>query len=143
MSLHAMAVLTVSPGIAAVLALMGALAMSTASAQSWDRNLSPAYAACTTKANSQSAATLDCLEKEGRRQDVRLNEAYKALMADLDAGGKKALLEAQRSWLKFRADNTRYVSSTMSGSFGASMASQTFVTMTADRAAELEEFARP
>ncbi len=69
--------------------------------------------------------------------------AVLALMADLDAGGKKAPLEAQRSWLNFRANNTRYVSSTISGSFGASMASQTFVTMTADRAAELEEFARP
>jgi uncharacterized protein YecT (DUF1311 family) len=51
---------------------------------------------------------LQCEGEELDRQNARLNDAYKKLMSKLSPDRKKALLKAQRAWIKFREANCDY-----------------------------------
>jgi len=53
--------------------------------------------------NSSGGVTVeihDCISAEYDRQDTRLNETYKAIMAKLPAAEKIKLRETDRTWLK-------------------------------------------
>jgi uncharacterized protein YecT (DUF1311 family) len=103
--------------------------------------LSREYSACMDKSGGVTANMLDCIGAETKRQDARLNKVYKAVMAQLDEGGKKRLVEAQRAWIKFRdADVSLYEDSTGGGTASTLTGADRYLMMTAQRASELEKF---
>lgn len=59
------------------------------------------YGWCIDKASAVDPVVLECISDEYRRQDKRLNAAYRTLMSSLNGERKKQLLEAQRLWGKY------------------------------------------
>ena len=51
---------------------------------------------------------LDCVGAEAKRQDKRLNDAYKKLMNELKRERKRQLQEAQRLWIKYIEVNCNF-----------------------------------
>ena len=102
--------------------------------------LSREYEACMDKSGGVTANMLDCIGAETKRQDARLNKIYKDVMAQLDEGGKKRLLEAQRAWLKFRDADVDLYRDPNGGTAATLTGADRYLMMTAQRASELEKF---
>ena len=73
-----------------------------------DEGLSKEYSDCMNKVENTTSGMLQCGGEELDRQDARLNDAYKKLLSKLSPDRKKALLKAQRAWIKFREANCDY-----------------------------------
>jgi uncharacterized protein YecT (DUF1311 family) len=104
-----------------------------------DQQLSPQFSACMDKAS----ATVDiraCDTAEAARQDARLNKAYQHLMTQLSPDRQKQLRDIQRIWIKFREGNCSFYNSPGGGTLDAVVADSCYLTTTASRASELEEF---
>ena len=106
-------------------------------------NLTKQFSVCMDKADGVTQNMVECIDAEIKRQDVRLNKAYKALVADLNPERKKQLLEAQRAWLKFRDTNCAFYFDPEGGTIARVQAVDCLMTMTASRAKELENFTQP
>ena len=102
--------------------------------------LSREYGACMDKSGGVTSSMLDCIGAETKRQDARLNKVYKDVMAQMDEGGKKRLLEAQRAWIKFRDADVDLYRDPNSGTAATLTAADRYLMMTAQRASELEKF---
>lgn len=126
------------------LALVLAVATPLASqaAQPRDGQTSPQFSTCMDRSGGVTENMIDCIATENQRQDKRLNKAYKALMSDLSAERKKQLLEAQRAWLKFRDTNCSFYLDPDGGSMARVSANDCVMTMTANRAKELENLSQ-
>jgi uncharacterized protein YecT (DUF1311 family) len=122
--------------IAAASALL--LATSTALLAASETDMSKQYTTCMDKANGVNPDTIDCILAETKQQDARLNENYKRLMSKLSEERKKALLEAQRAWIRFRDANCTFWDDPAGGQSAAVTAKECILTTTADRASELE-----
>lgn len=110
-----------------------------ASAQ--ESNLSKKYDACMDKSDGVTTNMIDCIGAEFDRQDVRLNKAYKTLMAaDQPPERKKQLQATQRAWIKFRDLNCDFYHDPYGGTIARVNANSCMMRMTADRAKELETF---
>jgi uncharacterized protein YecT (DUF1311 family) len=70
--------------------------------------------------------------------DQRLNAAYKALQARIDAAQRQPLLSAQRLWVQYRDANCGFYG-TQDGSIRQMQAAECLRSMTEDRARELEK----
>lgn len=106
-------------------------------------NLTKQFSVCMDKAEGVTQNMVECIDAEIKRQDARLNKAYKAVMADLNPERKKQLLEAQRAWLKFRDTNCAFYFDPEGGTIARVQAVDCMMTMTASRAKELENFTQP
>jgi uncharacterized protein YecT (DUF1311 family) len=126
---------SITLGLAAASALL--LATSTVLAAG-ETDMSQEYSSCIDKANGVNPALIDCAIAETKRQDARLNENYKRLMSKLTQERKNALLEAQRAWIMFRDANCAFWDDPAGGQSAAVTAKECILTMTADRASELE-----
>lgn len=102
--------------------------------------LSKQFSTCIDKSGGVTHAMLDCIATETKAQDVRLNKAYKELMAQLTPERKKQLQEAQRAWLKYRDANCGFYADPDGGSLATVNSNDCFMTATASRAKELEGF---
>ena len=122
--------------IAAASALL--LATSTALLAASETDMSKQYTTCMDKANGVNPDMIDCILAETKQQDARLNENYKRLMSKLSEERKKALLEAQRAWIRFRDANCTFWDDPAGGQSAAVTAKECILTMTADRASDLE-----
>ena len=122
--------------IAAASALLLATSMALLAASETD--MSKQYTTCMDKANGVNPDMIDCILAETKQQDARLNENYKRLMSKLSEERKKTLLEAQRAWIRFRDANCAFWDEPAGGQSAAITAKECFLTMTADRASELE-----
>ena len=131
---------TVPYGLALVLAVATPLASHAARPR--EGQLSPQFSSCMDRAGGVTQNMIDCSMAETQRQDARLNKAYKALMGSLSAERKKQLLEAQRAWLKFRDTNCGFYFDPDGGSMARVSANDCVMTMTANRAKELEDLAQ-
>ena len=91
--------------------LSAALAIAAAprAASAHETGLSKPYAACMGKSSTTTMDTIGCLTAENQRQDARLNNAYKALMAELPPPRKKQLQNAQRAWLNYCNANCAFL----------------------------------
>lgn len=72
-----------------------------------DTKTSADYAKCMDSVNLgafKNSQWTNCAAQEIKRQDVTLNAAYNKLMKSVSVNEKKALVKAQKSWLKFRED---------------------------------------
>ena len=106
-----------------------------------DIGLSRDYNVCMDKSGGVTLNMLNCIDAETKRQDARLNKIYKEVMvAQMDDGGKKRLLEAQRAWIKFRDADVDFYRDPNGGTAATLAGSDRYLTMTAQRAAELENF---
>lgn len=106
-------------------------------------NLTKQFSVCMDKADGVTQHMVECIDAEIKRQDARLNKAYKAVVADLNPERKKQLLEAQRAWLKFRDTNCAFYYDPDGGTIARVQAVDCLMTMTASRAKELENFTQP
>ena len=114
------------------------LATSTALLAASETDMSKQYTTCMDKSNGVNPDMIDCILAETKQQDARLNENYKRLMSKLSEERKKALLEAQRAWIRFRDANCTFWDDPAGGQSAAVTAKECILTMTADRASELE-----
>lgn len=111
--------------------------------QAQDSNLSKQFTACMDKSGDTTQGMVECIVAEHQRQDVRLNKAYKALMADLTPERKKQLQEAQRAWIKFRDANCGFYYDPDGGTMARVSGNDCVMTITANRAKELENLTLP
>jgi uncharacterized protein YecT (DUF1311 family) len=108
-------------------------------AETDDDPTSKEYSDCLDKAvKGPWADMFECNAEELDRQNARLNDNYKKLMSKLSRDRKKALLKAERAWIKFREANCDYYFDPDGGAAARLDASGCLVTMTAKRAKELE-----
>lgn len=121
-------------GTALCAALLGAAAPAAA------QNPGPGKALelCLARAGGVTADMIECIGTETERQDARLNQAYKALRATLNAARQKQLQDAQRAWISFRDGNCAFYYDPDGGSMARVAASDCMMSMTAERAHELE-----
>lgn len=108
-----------------------------------DLPLSKTYSQCMEKSDGVTAAMVECITAEYKRQDAHLNQAYKALAKDLSAARKKQLQEVQRAWLKFRDANCAFYDDPDGGTLARVLSNECMMTLTAQRAKELEALAQP
>ncbi len=105
-----------------------------------DTGLSKQYSSCMEKAAGVTSDMLDCISAETKRQDARLNKAYKEVMGQLSLTRKKHLQEAQRAWIKYRDTNCNFYADPDGGTMATVNSSDCFLSATAARAKELEGF---
>ena len=122
-------------------ALVLACAGHASSAQNADTLLSKQYAACMGQRTGTTTDMVDCITAETKRQDARLNQAYKAAMARQSPARQKQLQAVQRLWLKFRDANCEFYSDPDGGSLARISGNECMMNSTAHRARELEGFA--
>ena len=107
-----------------------------------DSKLSKQFNACMDKSGGVTMDMIECIGSETQRQDVRLNKAYKAVMANQTPERKKQLQETQRIWIKFRDANCGFYYDPDGGSMARVSANDCMMTTTANRAKELETFSQ-
>lgn len=83
---------------------------------------------------------LECISEETKRQDARLNKAYKEVMPQLSTARKKQLQEAQRAWIKYRDANCTFYADPDGGTNATVNSDDCFRSATEARAQELENF---
>ena len=82
-------------------------------------------------------AVVECVQAKTNAADQRLNAAYKALQARVDAAQRQPLLLAQRVWVQYRDANCGFYG-THDGSIRQVQSAECMRSMTDDRAHELE-----
>lgn len=103
-----------------------------------DAGISKQFSVCMDKSGSVDMNMVDCIGAETKRQDIRLNKAYKEIMAQLEPARKKELQDVQRVWIKFRDGNCNFRDD--GGTLGRVLSNSCFMNATASRATELEGF---
>lgn len=93
----------------------------------------PDYEKCS---QDTTIGIVDCLNKEAKHWDKRLNGSYKELMNRIEAGQQAPLKAAQRAWIKYRDANCAFYGSA-SGSLSQIEAAECLRAMVKERACEL------
>lgn len=75
-------------------------------AQDWtpaeEGRLSEAYNSCADAGAGAMPATIRCSQAEYGKQDARLNQSYRMVMARLSLSQRKVLRTSQRAWIRDR-----------------------------------------
>jgi uncharacterized protein YecT (DUF1311 family) len=106
-----------------------------------DIGLTKQFSNCMDKSNGVTSNMIDCFVAESKRQDIRLNKAYKELMNQLSSQRKKQLEIAQDAWITYRDENCDFYYDPEGGTIARVSANDCFVSATAVRAKELETLA--
>src|SRR6516165_4786909 len=117
--------LTVALGVVACLLV---LLVMVRGSYAGDREMTQEYSTCVGKSNGVTIEMINCILAETMRQDARLNENYKKLIAKLPTERKNALVEAQRAWIKFRDTNCGFYADPEGGSAARMTANECFLT---------------
>jgi uncharacterized protein YecT (DUF1311 family) len=96
----------------------------------------PGFQPCGEK--TSTVEVVDCVQAKTNAADQRLNAAYKALQAQIDANQRQPLLAAQRLWVQYRDANCAFYG-VQDGSIRQEQAAECLRSMTEDRASELEK----
>ena len=88
--------------------------------------------------NPRHPLSSKCVQAKTNVADQRLNAAYKALQARVDAAQCQPLLSAQRLWVQYRDANCGFYG-THDGSIRQVQAAECIRSVTEDRARELEK----
>ena len=96
----------------------------------------PGFRPCGEK--TSTLEVVECVQAKSNATDKRLNAAYKALQAQIDAAQRQPLLAAQRLWVQYRDANCAFYG-TLDGSSRQVQAAEYLRSMTEDRARELEK----
>lgn len=100
--------------------------------------LSKQFSVCMDKSNGVTINMIECIDAETKRQDARLNKAYKNVMDQLSPERKKQLQTAQRAWITYRDANCQFYADPEGGSLARVSANNCFMSETASRSQELE-----
>lgn len=73
--------------------------------------ISDVFYDCIENAGSENIALAACQAAEKKRQDARLNTAYKALLSKQRGTAKDNLVHAERAWLDFHSASKAFESS--------------------------------
>lgn len=121
--------------IAALIVTLSCPAMASS-----DVALSTEYARCESKSGGVTASLQECLSAEYRRQDLRLNAAYKALLEKISPVKAEELRKVQRAWLAYVDAKCGYLfdEEDFNGSMDRLEAQHCQVAERARRARELE-----
>jgi uncharacterized protein YecT (DUF1311 family) len=84
---------------------------------------------------------VECLSAETRNWDTRLNNAYQALLKQIEPARKQPLTLAERDWIQFRNANCKFYGSAQ-GTISSIDAAECMQSMTQARARELEQAAK-
>jgi uncharacterized protein YecT (DUF1311 family) len=95
----------------------------------------PGFQPCGDKPSTPDV--VECVQAKTKVADQRLNAAYTALQAQIDAAQRQPLLAAQRLWVQYRDANCFY--GVQDGSIRQVQAAECIRSMTEDRARELEK----
>ena len=106
------------------------------------RPLTPQFTACMSKPDSTTQSMVECIAAETKLQDARLNQAYQALRRSVGPKRQQQLQQAQRAWIRFRDANCAFYYDPDGGSLARINANDCVMTMTAQRAAELQGLLR-
>jgi uncharacterized protein YecT (DUF1311 family) len=101
-----------------------------------------AYQKCIDVAQT-TASISSCNNDEIARQDKRLNQAYKKAIAGLQAPNQARLRDAQRLWVKYRDSNCGMYFKLTGGTIDVINGGSCRLSMTKDRADELDELLGP
>jgi uncharacterized protein YecT (DUF1311 family) len=96
----------------------------------------PGFQPCGEK--TSTLAVVECVQAKTALADQRLNAAYKALQARIEANQRQSLLAAQRLWVQYRDANCGFYG-VQDGSIRQVQAAECIRSMTEDRARELEK----
>ncbi len=99
------------------------------------------FDACMDKSGGVTAAMLDCIGTETKRQDAALNRNYQAAIKTLSADRRQKLFAAQRAWLAYRTAETNFTADPDGGTSAQVNSADEFRQMTAQRAEELDRVA--
>jgi uncharacterized protein YecT (DUF1311 family) len=103
-----------------------------------DIGLTKQFSDCMDKSNGVTSNMIDCLVDESKRQDTRINKAYKELIDQLSTERKKQLEIAQKAWITYRDQNCKFYYDPDGGTIATLSANDCFMSATAVRAKELE-----
>lgn len=103
-----------------------------------DIGLSKQFSNCMDKSNGVTINMIECIDAETKRQDIRLNNAYKKVMNQLSPERRKQLQTAQRAWIQYRDANCTFYADPDGGSLARVSANDCFMSATASRSKELE-----
>lgn len=103
-----------------------------------DIGLTKQFSDCMDKSNGVTSNMIDCLVDESKRQDTRVNKAYKELMDQLSPERKKQLEIAQEAWITYRDKNCKFYYDPEGGTIATLSANDCFMSSIATRAKELE-----
>lgn len=95
------------------------------------------FDACMDKSGGVTAAMLDCIGAETKRQDAALNRNYQAAIKTLSPDRRQKLVAAQRAWLAYRTAETSFTDDPDGGTSAQVNAADEFRQMTAQRAEDL------
>jgi uncharacterized protein YecT (DUF1311 family) len=120
------------------------LTLTASSSWSAEQGLSADYSHCEARAKGEAPALMDCLDAEFKRQDARLNGAYKALLAKVSPKKADELRKVQRAWLTYVEGECGFLydADDFSGSSDRLTAQSCQVEERARRADSLEALAR-
>jgi uncharacterized protein YecT (DUF1311 family) len=108
--------------------------------QAQNTGLTNQFSICMDNSNGVTANMLDCIGAETKRQEIRLNKAYNKLKTQLSPERKAPLQSAQRAWIGYREANCSFYADPNGGTMARVSASDCFMSATASRAKELENF---
>jgi len=103
-----------------------------------DIGLTKQFSKCMESSNGVTINMLECIDAETKRQDLRINKAYKTVMDQLTPERKKQLQQAQRAWITYRDANCQFYFDPDGGSLARVSANDCFMSATATRSKELE-----
>jgi len=106
-----------------------------------DTGLTKQFSECMDKSNGVTSNMIECFVTESKRQDIRINNAYKELMNQVSPQRKKQLETAQDAWITYRDENCEFYYDPDGGTIARLSANDCFVSATATRAKELESLA--
>src|SRR5262245_22070713 len=118
--------------------VMAAAVLVSAQVAAIGRELTEEFSKCLNQANGVSSEIINCVLAETIRQDAQLNDQYKKLMTKLSEEGSKALIEAQRAWIRFRDTNCGLYNDPQAGSIAQLTSHECFLNAITDRAKELK-----
>lgn len=121
-------------------AAVAALCVQATFAQSVKPAYSPAYSACQAKSGGVDQAMLDCISAEYALQDKRLNDSYKALLAQMAPRARAALKAAQLDWIRSQKSTCKMYYTVSDGSAAHLRAQSCYLSSLVERVSSMEDW---
>jgi uncharacterized protein YecT (DUF1311 family) len=100
--------------------------------------LSKQFLSCMDKSGGVTSNMVTCIVAENKKQNHRLNKAYKKALATLTIDNKTHLTNVQKTWLKYRDENCNFYANLTGGTMDIVNSNECIMSTNANRAMELE-----
>lgn len=123
-----------------VFAAVAALCVHAAFAESATPAYSPEYGACQAQSDGVDQAMLDCIATEYALQEKRLNDSYKALLAQMAPRARAALKAAQLDWIRSQKSTCKMYYTVSDGSAAHLRAQSCYLSSLVERVSSMEDW---